>query len=87
MIGAALRKAQQRIVRRLLKRTRVENHLRFEVQQRRQAGGLMRQHVVGAFVQDVEEQRGALSNVERVVERGPWSTRVPPWVARVLRVS
>ena len=60
---ASLRDTQQGIVGGLLELARIEDHLGFEVEQRRQAGLLMLQHGVGALPQRVEEQDRPLQNV------------------------
>ena len=65
---AHLRNPQQSVVRRMVEATRVEDRLVFEVQERRQAGALMREHVVGPLPKRVPEQDRPLPKVNLIVE-------------------
>src|SRR6266487_4242930 len=63
-----LQDPEQRIISRPLRSPRVRDHFIFEVQQRRQAGALVLQHVVGAPAQRVPEQDGPLPHIAGVVQ-------------------
>ena len=69
------------IVRGLLERAGIGNHLPVEIQERRLAGLLMFEPVVAALAQGVPEQDGALREVEPVV------AGVPPEVQRRRRAD
>jgi hypothetical protein len=58
--------AQQSVVRRPIEPAGVENDLITEVEERRLAGALMRQQVVGALPQGVDEENGTLPDVALV---------------------
>ena len=58
--------AQQRVVRRLIEAPRIQDRLVFEVEQRRQAGALVPDHVICALAQYVEKQDAALPGIDSV---------------------
>jgi hypothetical protein len=65
---ANLGDTQQRIVGWALELSRVEKHLRFEIEERRKAQALMLEHGVCAFPQRIEEQDRAFEHVSLVRE-------------------
>ncbi len=58
--------AHQGVIRRLLERAGIRDHLPFEIQQRRFAGLFMFEPVVAALAQGVPEQDGALRDIEPI---------------------
>jgi hypothetical protein len=66
MVVVGARNRQQRIVGRTIEAARVEDRFIVEVEQQRHPGRFVRQQIVGAFAQRVEDQHRSLYPVDLV---------------------